>query len=78
MYSSFSHWHGDCFLPRLTLLLLMFLYCICCGVSTLPGWQSPSMVPAHSLLLPPSCVLVPLDWWDCAEADAVVRGERTP
>lgn len=36
------------------------------------------MVPAHSPLLLPHCVLVPLGWRECAEADAVGGGEGTP
>lgn len=45
MCSSFSRWHGDCFLPRLTLLLWLFLYCICCGVSTLLDGSPPPWCP---------------------------------
>ena len=45
MCSPSSRWHGDCFLPRLTLLLPLFLCCICCGVGTLPGRQPPPWGP---------------------------------
>lgn len=45
MCSPSSRWHGDCFLPRLTLLLPLFLCCICCGVGALPGRQPPPWCP---------------------------------
>lgn len=79
--SPFSRWRGDGFLPRLTLLLLLFLCCICCGVSTYPDGSPPPwcpLTPCSPPCSPPSCVLVPLGLRECAEADAVVRGERTP
>lgn len=77
MSSPFSRWRGDGFLPRLTLLLLLFLHCICCGVSTYLDGSPPPWCPLTPRS-PPSCVLVPLGLRECAEADAVVRGERTP